>query len=211
VSVVTVSRQFGAGGQSVAPALARALGYRFVDREVVEEAARRLGVDPEAAMARDERAPAIVEEVGMALAAGTPPFGGAPLPPAGATTLSAGALAEATRTVILSLADRGAFVILGRGAQAALGGRRDACHLALVGDLADRARRVAASRDLPERQARSLCERMDAERAAYVSRFYGVDIRDPGLYDCVLNTSRVGVDGAIAAALEVVRGRFGPG
>jgi cytidylate kinase len=209
MSVVTVSRQFGAGGQSVAPALARALGFRFVDREVVEEAARRLGVDPEAAMARDERAPAIVEEVGMALSAGTPPLVGAPLPQAASGAPTDHTLADATRMVILSLADRGGYVILGRGSQAALGSRRDACHLALVGDLANRARRVAASRRMPERQARSLCERKDAERAAYVRRFYGVDIRDPGLYDCVLNTSRVGVDGAIAAALEVVRGRFG--
>jgi cytidylate kinase len=210
MSVVTVSRQFGAGGQSVAPAIARALGFRFVGREVVEEAARRLGVDPEAALARDERTPALVEEIGMALAAGTPPLVGAPLPQAGGIP-SDRALADATRMVILSLADAGGYVILGRGAQAALGTRRDACHLGLVGDLADRARRVAATRDVPEREAMALCERMDAERAAYVRRFYGVDIRDPGLYDCVLNTSRVGVDGAITAALEVVRGRLGVG
>jgi cytidylate kinase len=211
VSVVTVSRQFGAGGQSVAPALARALGFQFVDREVVEEAARRLGVDPEVAMARDERTPAIVEEIGMALAAGTPPLVGAPLSQATGGSPSDSALADATRTVILSLANRGGYVILGRGAQAALGSRPDACHLALVGDLADRTRRVAASRHLGDREARSLCERIDAERAAYVRRFYGVDIRDSGLYDCVLNTSRLGVDGAIAAALEVVRGRLGVG
>jgi cytidylate kinase len=210
VSVVTVSRQFGAGGLSVAPTLAEALGFRFVDREPVEEAARRLGMDPEVARTRDERAPAIVEEIGMALAAGTPPLVGVPLPPAGAT-LSDRALADATRMVILSLAEAGGYVILGRGAQAALGDRPDACHLALVGALADRARRVAASRNVPEREARALCERTDAERAAYVRRFYGADIRDPGLYDCVLNTSRLGLKGAIAAALEVVRGRLGVG
>jgi cytidylate kinase len=208
MSVVTVSRQFGAGGLSVAPTLAKALGFRFVDRELVEEAARRLGVDPEVARTRDERVPAMVEEVGMALAAGTPPLVGAPLLTAGPTP-SARALADATRMVILSLGEAGGYVILGRGAQAALGDRPDACHLALVSALADRARRVAASRNMPDREARAMCERMDAERAAYVRRFYGADIRDSGLYDCVLNTSRLGLEGVIAAALEVVRGKLG--
>jgi cytidylate kinase len=210
MSVVTVSRQFGSGGLSVAPALARALGFRFVDRELVEEAGRRLGVDPAVARTRDERAPAIVEEIGMALAAGTPPLMGASLPTAG-TTSTDRALADATRMVILSLADAGGYVILGRGAQAALGDRPDACHLALVGELSDRARRVAASRDLPVREARALCERMDAARAAYVRRFYGADIRDPGLYDCVLNTSRLGMEEVVAVALAVVRSRLAVG
>ena len=57
------------------PALAEALGFKFVDREIVEEAARRLGVEPEVAQSRDERAPALVEEIGLALAAASPEVG----------------------------------------------------------------------------------------------------------------------------------------
>jgi cytidylate kinase len=211
MSVVTVSRQFGAGGLRIAPALADALGFRLVDRELVEEAARRLGMDPAVARGRDERSPAIVEEIGAALAAGTPPFGGAPPGQVAGHSLSDQALAEATRQVILSLAEAGGYVILGRGAQAALSGRPDACHFALVGELSDRARRVAASRGVSEREARALCQRVDAERAAYVRRFYAADIRDPLLYHCLLNTSRLGVEGALAVALEAVRQGLHPG
>jgi hypothetical protein len=209
MSVVTVSRQFGAGGLRIAPALAEALEFRLVDRELVEEAGRRIGMDPAVAKGRDERPPAIVEEIGAALAAGTPPFVGAPLSQIG-PSLSDRALAEATRLVILSLADAGGYVILGRGAQAALSRRPDACHIALVGELSDRARRVAASRGIPEGDARALCGRVDAERAAYVRRFYRADIRDPLLYDCVLNTSRLGPDGAMVVALEAVRRKLHP-
>lgn len=205
MSVVTVSRQFGAGGLRIAPALADALGFRLVDRELVEEAARRLGMDPAVARGRDERSPAIVEEIGAALAAGTAPFGGAPPGQVAGHALSDQALAEATRQVILSLAEAGGYVILGRGAQAALSGRPDACHIALVGELSDRARRVAASRGVSEREARALCQRVDAERASYVRRFYAADIRDPLLYHCLLNTSRLGVEGALAVALEAVK------
>ena len=206
MAVITVSRQYGAGGLSVAPAIAQALGFRFVDREITEEAARRLGLDAEVAEGRDERAPAIVEELGMALAAAAPPFGGGPAPQLHA--LDDRALADATRRIIVSMADAGGYVILGRGGQAALAGRADACHISLVGDIQDRARRIMASQAVDEREALARCERVDGERAGYVRRFYGIDIRDPVLYDCVLNTSRLGVEDGIEIALVACRRRL---
>jgi cytidylate kinase len=204
VAVVTLSRQYGAGGLRVGPALAEVLGYTFVDREIVEEAARRLGVDPEVAEGQDERTPAIVEEVGLALAAASPEFGIPAVP-----ELDDRALAEATRRVILSLADAGRYVILGRGSQAALAGRSDACHISLVGELRDRVRRIMEWQNVDETEARSRCERIDAERASYVKRFYGKDIRDPLLYDSVLNTSGVGIEAATELATAVARRKLG--
>jgi cytidylate kinase len=200
VAVVTVSRQYGAGGLRVAPAIAEALGFRLVDRELVEQAALRIGVDPEAARARDERAPAIVEELGLALAAASPEFG-----LTGRPEVDDRMLAEAIRRVILSLAATGGYVILGRGSQAALAGRADALHISLVAELNDRIGRIMRSQHVDEKAAASRCHRVDAERAGYVKRFYGEDIRDPLLYDCVLNTSRLGVDGAVEVALAAAR------
>jgi cytidylate kinase len=205
MAVVTLSRQYGAGGLRIGPELAHALGYTFVDREIVEQAALRLGVEPEAAQERDERAPAIVEEIGLALATASPEFGIAGVP-----ELDDRSLAEATRRVILSLADAGGYVILGRGAQAALAGRRDACHIALVGDLADRARRIMEWQNVDEQEARSRCERVDAERAGYLKHFYGRDIRDPLLYDSVLNTSRLDLQAATELAVAMARRKLGP-
>jgi cytidylate kinase len=204
MAVVTVSRQYGAGGRRVASALAEKLGFVFVDRELAEEAARRLGLDPEVVQARDERAPAIVEEIGMALAAATPGFGLAPVP-----DLDDRSLAEATRRVIVSLAQAGDYVILGRGAQAALADRADACHISLVGDVRDRARRIAEWQGVDEKEAMIRCERVDADRAGYVRRFYGRDIRDPLLYDCVLNTSRLPMDVVVDTAVGIARRKLG--
>src|SRR6266542_985341 len=121
MGVVTLSRQYGAGGLRIGPALAEALGFNFVDREIVEEAARRLGVEPKVAEERDERTPAIVEEIGLALAVASPEFGIPAVP-----RLDDRILAEATKRVILFLGSAGGYVILGRGSQAALAGRTDA-------------------------------------------------------------------------------------
>jgi len=203
VPVVTVSRQYGAGGLRVGRAAAEALGFTFVDREIVEEAARRLGVEAELAEELDERAPAIVEEVGLALAAASPEFGLSALP-----ELDDRTLADATKRVMLSLADAGNYVILGRGSQAALADRADACHLSLVANLEDRARRIMQWQNVDQREARARCERVDAERAGYVKHFYGRDIRDPLLYDAVLNTSRIGLEAASKLAVAVARSKL---
>jgi len=206
MAVVTLSRQYGAGGLRVGPAIAEALGFRFVDREIALEAARRLGVEPEVAEDMDERVPALVEQLGLTLAA-APPFGAFP-PPVEAYSLDDRALAEATRRVIRSLAEAGGYVVLGRGGQAALADRGDACHLSLVADLVDRVRLIMESKGVDERTARERCEHVDAERAAYVKRFHGVDIRDPLLYDAVLNTSRLGIAGAAGIAIATARDKL---
>lgn len=203
MGVVTVSRQYGAGGMTVATAIAESLGYRFADREIVEQAAARVGLDEDLADHLDERVPALVEKVGLALAAASPEFG-LVAPPAADDRL----LAEEVRHVLESMASAGGFVVMGRGGQAALQDRPDAVHVLLVGELPDRVARVMRSQQLPENEAREACRRVDAERAGYVRRFYGVDISDPLLYDAVLNTSRLGTDGAADVTAKIARSRF---
>jgi len=210
MAVVTISRQYGAGGLRVAPLVADALGFSLADRDLVEEAARRLGVDPEVAQGWDERAPALIEELGLALAAGTP-LGAGGMPQFDPRSLSDTALAESTRRVIVSLAEAGGYVILGRGGQAALRDRSDAVHLWLVGDLRDRARRIMDSQGVDEKEALERCERVDAERTGYVSKYYRTDLRHPHLYHAILNTSRLGVEEAARVAVEICRARFGAG
>jgi cytidylate kinase len=200
---VTVSRQYGAGGQTVSAALADALGFRFADRDIVEQAARKVGLDEDLAEHLDERVPALVEKVGLALAAASPEFGLVAPTPADDRLL-----ADEVRRVLESMASAGGFVVLGRGAQAALQDRPDAVHLQLVGDPDDRAARIVRSQGISEQEAKEACRRVDAERSGYVRRFYGVDINDPLLYDAVLNTTRLGTEGAVEAGTEIVRLRL---
>jgi cytidylate kinase len=201
--IVTVSRQYGAGGLTVAAAIAEGLGFRFADREIVEQAAAKVGLDEDLAEHLDERVPALVEKVGLALAAASPEFG-LVAPTAADDRL----LADEVRRVLESMASAGGFVVLGRGGQAALHDRPDAVHLQLVGDPDDRAARIARSQGLSEREAKEACRRVDAERSGYVRRFYGVDINDPLRYDAVLNTTRLGTDGAIEAGTAIARRRL---
>ena len=184
--------------------MAEAIGFHFVDREIVQEAALHLGLDPEVASSRDERVPDIVEEVGLALAASTPGFGPEfGMPPV--AEVDGRALAEATSRVIHALADAGGYVILGRGAQCILAGRADVLHASLVGTPDDRARRISEWQHIDEHTARHRCRDLDGERAAYVKRYYGRDIRDPLLYDLVLNTSLLSLTDATDLIVAAAR------
>jgi cytidylate kinase len=200
MAVVTISRQYGAGGLRVASEVARSLGFRAVDREIAEETARRVGVDPGVVAALDERAPAIMEELGFVLSAAPPLGAGMVTEPAAAVAVDDRALCETTRAVIQSMAEAGGFVIVGRGGQAILRARPDACHLALVADLEVRVERIVSWQDVDEAEARARCGRFDAQRAGYVRKYYGVDIADPALYHAVLDTT----PGLEAAAREAV-------
>ena len=44
--IITVSRQFGSGGRTIAKALAEKLGYAYYDSALVEEVAKETGFDP---------------------------------------------------------------------------------------------------------------------------------------------------------------------
>ncbi|MBO7662095.1 MAG: cytidylate kinase-like family protein [Clostridia bacterium] len=45
--IITVSRQFGSGGRELGKRLADRLGWDYYDREIIQELARKQGMDPE--------------------------------------------------------------------------------------------------------------------------------------------------------------------
>ena len=70
--LITISRQFGAGGSEVARRVAAAMAWRVVDNELVEQVAARAGLPPERVAEREERVPTFVERLARTLAAATP-------------------------------------------------------------------------------------------------------------------------------------------
>ena len=59
MAVVTISSEMGSGAPEIAMGLAQRLKYRFVDREVITEAARRYGLVEAKLADLDERKPSL--------------------------------------------------------------------------------------------------------------------------------------------------------
>lgn len=193
--LITISREFGAGGSLVAEHAARALGWRVVDNDFVARVAARAGV-PEATVAmRDERAPGFREWLLRALSRASPELA-APTAQAPPAELEEAALVKVTESVVADLAEEGRVVLVGRAAPAVLARKEDALHVRIVAPRADRIRAVMARQRLDPAAAERLMDDTDRNRERYHREYYDRDWADPAHFHLVLNTGLLGYEGA---------------
>ena len=131
--LITISRQFGAGGSEVAAHIAKHLDWTVLDDELVEEIAARAGLSPEEAAGLEARTPSFVERLARSNAFPTPDM---LLPaPEMIDEPEESKLARVTRQVVAELGRRDQLVLVGRSAAAILARASGALHVRLVGGL----------------------------------------------------------------------------
>lgn len=208
IRVVTISRQIGSGGGELARRVGRALGWRVVDREVVQAISRELRLPEEEAEARDERVAGFAERVGQLLSNVFPDMIPPAMPPSRVAdeevrALCEGVLREAVRTPPV--------ILVGHGAAWLFADRDDALHLRVVAPEEERAARVEARLDVgPERALEELRAR-DGARRDYIRHHYGAEWTDALGYHAVLNTGALTLDEAEALVVGWIRRRAGGG
>src|SRR5215204_1402064 len=152
--IVTIARQHGAQGEAVGRAVADALGWAFVDREIITAAAARAKVS-ESTIEQAERVPSLLTRMMEAL--GRYPSGfelaeaipGVPhVPP-----MTSEAYRSFVEQVIHQLEESTDAVLIGHAAAAVLRGSRSAVHCFVVAPLAQRARLLAAEDGLDQEEA----------------------------------------------------------
>ena len=141
---ITISRQFGAGGSTVAKKVADELGWRVVDNELVEQVAERAGLPPERVAEREERVSTFVERLARTLAAASPEVFPPPDSVGAALDVPEADLVRITEAVVAEIAAQGRVVLVGRATPAVLSREADALHVKLVAPRAFRIQ-VAAS------------------------------------------------------------------
>jgi cytidylate kinase len=202
--VVCISAVDGARGEEVAPAVAEALGYRIVDEEIVRKAAHEANVDiSQVAEVEKRRSMAVrlLDSLGTNTSLAT--FAMAGYVP-GAEAPVESDLRGLIRTTIEELAQRGDAVIVAHAASMALGDRSDVLKVMLTASRGARQRVLAEQRDLDEKAAAKQVDKGDANRADYLKRFYGITHESPADYDLVLNTDRLGPEGAVGLIVQAV-------
>lgn len=201
IDVVTIAREYGAGGSELAQALGERLGWPVLDRQLATLVAARLGLD-EAAVARmDEHAPTLLARLASAMVVYPPE---APVYVDTSEIPTPDAVADAAREEVLAAAARPPVVIVGHGAQCLLRDRPGTLHLRLVAPVEERAARVRQRLGCDPREAAAQLRRVDDDRNAYIRRYHGASWRDPLLYDLEINTGRVDIDAAAALVAGLV-------
>jgi cytidylate kinase len=99
---------------------------------------------------------------------------------------------------IRSLIEEGGSVILGRGAAAAIGRKRQwAFHVRLEGPVERRARRGALWEGIELDAAMARLEETDAARERYTQRLFGRDPSDPSLYHLIVDSTVLTVESCV--------------
>ncbi|WP_322795295.1 cytidylate kinase-like family protein [Tepidiforma sp.] len=202
--VVSVSRQVGTAGEEVAQAVARRLGFRYVDYQVIQQAAAEAGVSPET-VSEAEHTPSLLTRILEALARNPSMPAAAwadPVPLATSPLFTSSDYRRFIEDVIRDLADQGGCVIVGHAAQVILRDRADVVRVLVTGSPKCRARRIMTGMGVDEKEALKIIERTDAERVEYFRRVYDIGWLTPSTYDLCLSTDRLGPE---AAAEVVVR------
>ena len=185
--VVTVAREYGSGGGSIAQLLADRLGWKLLDRCLVEKIAQAARVEPSVAQAYDERPDPWFNRLARAFWEGGGLRGALPGP--SFDVFDANTVASLTQGLIEEAAAIGNCVIVGRASQCILQRRSDTFHVFIYAPREERLRRVRQRHAILAEAGEALDVR-DRERAAYVRRFYDQDWTNRHLYHLMLSSSQ---------------------
>ena len=211
--VITIGRQFGAGGRTVGQMLARELKADVLEDQLIDEVARRLELPKEEVEAADEQPGSLLSRLLIALGSASgepmiPPEAAAWTPPNADPVFDTRlAVLQITQQVIKEAARSGNVVIVGRGAAYLLSDLEGGLHVFLEASADIRVKTLMKRFGWSEEEARRRMKQTDENRTAYVKQVYGHDRNLPGHYDLVLNTGRLGYEATVDAILAALRTR----
>jgi cytidylate kinase len=188
-TVVTIATADGARSEETGRALAERLGYRYVNEDVIARAAELAGVTPEE-IARAEHSEPLLTRL-MSSMAGMVWADGSWLPDADMALDQTPAYRAMIRAAIDQVASAGRAVIVAHGAGMQLAGRSEVLRVWVTASPEVRAARIAEQHGISRAAARRRVEKGDAERAAYLRRFYEVKDERASSYDLVVSTDRL--------------------
>jgi len=209
--VVTITRQLGSGGVEIGRMVARECGLTYVDHQIIDEVARRLGVQVQQAARQDEYTAGIAAQIHEALQHSSPftaDYSRLFEPSHAAEQPKELAYLHLTQKVILELATRGNALIVGRGSQFLLHGAPRTLHIYIFAPMPYRMENVMRRFHVGRQRAQELIEQRDYQYDSYLLRYYGADGHQPGLYHLLINTGLFSVDlaaGLIRQALGIAK------
>jgi len=183
MAIITISRGSMSGGAALAHCLGGALGYPVLAREVLIDAAARLGVPEEVLREKIQTSSGAFER-----------------------------LREDRRIYVLALqsalADRcisGNLIYHGNAGHFLLKDLPAVLRVRLIAPMATRVREVVERQGLDPESAREYVQYVDQERIEWTKFVYGVDWQDPNNYDLVINLQDVSLETACVMVSSVVK------
>jgi len=185
IKIITVEREYGAGGGEIAQLLAARLGWKLWDQLLTEEIARMVDCPKSVVESHEERNDPLYYRLLKSFMRGS--YEGSINAPK-LKLVDTECVLRVTRNVVLKIAETGNCVIVGRGSQHFLENRPDTLRVFLYAPTEEKVRRVAG-RGHSEAEARELVETVDRDRGAYIQKYFKVEWPTRRLYHIMLNTA----------------------
>ena len=185
MSVITISREFGSEGDSIARKVAQTLGYHFVDQKFIGHVLGQYGYvefDKEY-----QKLPTFWERFDAQ------------------RETQRDVMMDMLNRVIQAVAHHGDAVILGRSGFQVLGGFANVFHVRLQAPFSVRVGRVMSQQKLTYEEAEALVKENDKVRLAFVEEFYRVSWGTIQAFDLVVNTGKVFPDMATNWVIDAAR------
>jgi cytidylate kinase len=222
MAVITISRQFGSGGDEIAEIISKETGYRIFDKQLLVKATHEAGLSSQEIVDYSEdhyKAQNFLDRL----------FGRSRTVAQMSTWVEAKDGVRITeqlsvneeqalgfvRKAVIAAHKMGDMVIVGRGGQAILHDRPDVLHVRVEAPLEERIMRVRSDPEIARRGygdavearriAQDLIEKSDIASADYLKRFYNVDWSDSSLYHLIINTGKLNVDKAAGIIVELIK------
>ncbi len=204
---ICISRAIWVGAESIATDVAKELGYRYVDEEIVNLAAQRRNLNPSDVANAERRKSFLVQLLEDVSRGGTAELINY-LPNQRTVPSASDDMRVLIRDAIRETADQGKVVIVAHAASYALNRRDDVLKVLITGSPFVRANRwLVGSGGRSPVDAAELIRDSDLARASYLKRFYNVDHELAEDYDLTVNTDKLSTtqvtDIIVRAALSI--------
>ena len=185
MSVITISREFGSEGDTIAHQVAQSLNYHLVDQKFIGDILGQYGYvefDKEFTTLPTfwERFDAQREK-------------------------QRDLMAQMLNQVIEAVAHHGNVVLLGRVGFEVLGKYTDVLHVRLQAPFSVRVRRIMTQQGISLEEAESAVKQSDKVRVAFVEEFYKVPWGSIHAFDMVINTGKIPSELAVSWIISAVK------
>ena len=205
MSVITIARQFGAGGKTLGTKVAEKLGYTLIDEQIVEMVALEADVSPELvdSIAQEAGREGIVQRFLRRLG----PFSKGYVETAMEERpgyVNGDLYISLLHKVIPVLAEQDDVVIIGRGGQYILAERADTFHFLMIANIENRIRFMMEQYNIDRKKAQAVIDKQNKRRINLYRYFGRTDYDQPELYHMVLNMNRLRLEDAVQAVCQLV-------
>lgn len=188
MAVLTISRQFGAGGITLGQMISDRLGYTFADTEIIQEVAREANVSPHWVESFEKEAGSKLSRMISSMV--SQKWIDRVLKDERGY-LDEQIYLDYLVLIIAKMADENDVVILGRGSQYILSDHPDAFHVLLVNEFENRVQFMIDRYQFSKKKATQVVMNEDRRRTNLYRKLGKKDYDNPGLYHLVLNMNRL--------------------